>query len=186
MLGCLFTNGGRTHGSYALSLRVGSKRPWPAASAACKKQGWRRESDVRPHPIVAMGPDRHYPLKPALSCRRVPQLSGLDRAPPRDRLRKRSSMGTSRSLRNARDTCGQQSRMRLAAPSSTMRSLQQKPSFQTLGTRLGPGISRASPVFLCSAKWGRFSAPANFMPSTARKRRSMIAQATATRRRRRH
>jgi hypothetical protein len=36
----------------------------------CKKRGWRREGDVRPHPVVAMGPDWHHPLKLELSCRR--------------------------------------------------------------------------------------------------------------------
>jgi hypothetical protein len=50
----------------------------------------------------------------------------------------------------ARDLC--------AAPSSPMRNLQQKASFHTLGTRLGPVISLASPVFLCSAK-GAVSPP---------------------------
>lgn len=73
-----------------------------------------------------------------------------------------------------------------AASSSAVRSHEQKTSFLTLGTRLGPEISLVSPAFLCSAKRGRFSAPTNLKQSIARKRRSMIAQATARRRRRRH
>jgi hypothetical protein len=32
-------NGGRTHGSHALSLRVRSKRPWPAASVGFTNGG---------------------------------------------------------------------------------------------------------------------------------------------------
>jgi len=34
----------------------------------CKKRGWGREGDLRPHAVVAMGPDRHHPLKLPLSC----------------------------------------------------------------------------------------------------------------------
>jgi hypothetical protein len=36
--------------------------------------GWGSEADVRPHPVVAIAPERHHPLKLALSC---PSLRGL-------------------------------------------------------------------------------------------------------------
>jgi hypothetical protein len=99
------------------------------------------------------GPDRHHPLKLALSCRRFPRLSGLDGPPPRDRRRKRLKLGRNVTfLRNARGTFGQRSRTRPVAASSTKRSHRQRTSFHTLGTRLGPEMSLASPAFLCSAK----------------------------------
>jgi hypothetical protein len=33
-----------------------------------KAGGWGREGDVHHHPVIAMAPDRHHPLKLALSC----------------------------------------------------------------------------------------------------------------------
>jgi hypothetical protein len=139
-----------------------------AIERVCKKRG---AGVVRVTCVLAMEPGRHHPLKLA-------RLSGLDGPLPRDRLRKRSSAATSRCLRNARDTLGQPSPHENPSRRQVvlMRSHQQKTSFHTLGTRLGPETSLASPAFLCSAKkWLRFSVPANLTPSTARKRRSMIA-----------
>jgi hypothetical protein len=45
-----------------------------------------------------------------------------------------------------------------------MRSHQQQTSFDTLGTRLGPETSLASPAFLCSAKGGAVSPPRPTQP----------------------
>jgi len=61
-------NGGRTHGSHAVSLRVRSKRPWSAASVGFTKRAWGREGDAHPHPVVAMEPEWHHPLRLARSC----------------------------------------------------------------------------------------------------------------------
>jgi hypothetical protein len=50
--------------------KVGSKRPWPAAEGLQETGRWCGDGDVRPHPIVAMGPDRHHRagvLVPSLS-----------------------------------------------------------------------------------------------------------------------
>jgi hypothetical protein len=57
-------NGGRTHGSYALSLR--SKRP--ADGNRGLQEAGAGVMRVTCVPVVAMGPDQHHPLKLAFSC----------------------------------------------------------------------------------------------------------------------
>jgi len=177
-------NEGRTLRSYAQILRARSRRPWPAASGVCKKLGLGSlGGDVRPHPVVAMGPDWHHPLKLAPSLRSFQTLMG-----------RRHGIGSASVARwerrvpfatRAAPLANGAARDLFAAPSSTMRSHRHKTSFHTLGTKLGPKISLDSPVFLCSAK-GPFLRPGRLHAKHRTERRSMIAQATATRHRRRH
>jgi hypothetical protein len=88
------------------------------------------------------------------------RLSGPDEPPPRDRLRKRLTLG-------GNDTCPSAhaaplangaARDLFAAPSGTMRSHQQKTSFHTLVTRLRPEIKSGFAGAFCSAK-GAVSPP---------------------------
>jgi hypothetical protein len=94
---------GRTLWGCALTLRVGTKRPWPAATGGLHEAGgWRREGDVASSPRLSpWGRTGTIRLKLKLACRRFQWLPGLDGPPPRDRLCKRSSVGPSPSLRNA-------------------------------------------------------------------------------------
>jgi hypothetical protein len=94
---------GRTLWGCALTLRVGTKRPWPAATRGLHEAGgWRREGDVASSPRLSpWGRTGTIRLKLKLACRRFQRLPGLDGPPPRDRLCKRSSVGPSPSLRNA-------------------------------------------------------------------------------------
>jgi hypothetical protein len=73
-----------------------------------------------------------------------------------------------------------------AAAGSAVRGHEQKTSFPTLGTKLGPGISLAPSLFFCSLKEGPFLRPGQSHAKHRAQRRSMIAQATVMRRRRRH
>jgi hypothetical protein len=73
-----------------------------------------------------------------------------------------------------------------AVAGSVVRGREQKTSFHVLGTGWVQDENLASPAFLCLAQRGRFSVPANLNPRIVQKRRSVIAQATATWRRRRH
>jgi hypothetical protein len=101
-----------------------------------------------------MGPDRHHPRKLALACR-PSRLSGLDRPPPQDRPNKRLKLGGNITFPSAH-----------AAPlaNGVARDLfaghanQQKTSFHTLGTRLGPVISLARRRFFVRLK-GPFLRP---------------------------
>ncbi len=77
----------------------------------------------------------------------------LDRPPPREGLRKHSSVGTSRTLRAyAAPLTNGPAEDLFAAPGSSTWSHQQRTSSRALGTRLAPVISLVSPSFLCSAK----------------------------------
>lgn len=107
---------------------------------------------MRCYLVVAVKPDQHHPRKLALACvlrgfqasigrsRRIGPTSGSklggNMTFPR-RMRHPLANGVARDL--------------FAEPSSTTRN-EQMTSFHVLGTRLGPVISLASPVFLCSAK----------------------------------
>src|SRR3977135_2772176 len=64
--GCpVHTNERRTHDSYAQMPRVGSKRPWPAASVGFTKA--RAGVGGGTCIITRLSPDRYHPLKLALS-----------------------------------------------------------------------------------------------------------------------
>ena len=68
---------------------------------------------MRPHPVLAMGPNRRHPRKLALSCI-ASQFSGLD-GPPLARQRRGLPVKLGRNVtfhHDARGTFGQRSRTR--------------------------------------------------------------------------
>ena len=131
----------------------------PAASngVLAGNAGWGCECRQHGYLLVAMGPDRRHPVKARAVRARLRRLAALTgwTGPAGARQAVKGLVGTSRSSCNACGTFGQRAiRDLFAASSSTVRSHEQKTSFLTLGTRLGPAISLVSAAFLCSAKKG--------------------------------
>ena len=133
----------------------------------------------------AIEPVRHRPVK-AGALAPASRLSALT---GRRRLGKRLRLGgnvTFPSTTYAAPLADGVTLGLFAAAGSAVRGHEQKTSFHTLGTKLGPGISLAPSSFFCSVKEGPFLRSDQSHAKHRAQRRSMIAQATVMRRRRRH